>query len=171
MQIPLLAEWLPALRQESKRDVLNAWWAAKGQPSDIPEAYLRVVQQPADPHERHSQPLTVDCDAGGHAVLRLTHTGVSIPIQQPEDEPPITLQSVLSAGKLNLTPTVSLLANFGRIFAACAVDLPLLLVGAPGIGKTAVVQQVATLTGHAIERINLSASSSIALLFGSVIPQ
>jgi midasin len=57
------------------------------------------------------------------------------------------------------------------VFAAITSGSSLLLEGPPGIGKTAVVNQVARLLGHRCERINFSASTTSEQLFGSIIPR
>jgi MoxR-like ATPase len=54
------------------------------------------------------------------------------------------LSGILS--RIRLTPTPSTIANMARVFVAAANGQPLLLVGPPGIGKTAVAQQVRLLT-------------------------
>jgi hypothetical protein len=60
--------------------------------------------------------------------------------------------------------------NLARIFAAIASKSPLLLEGPPGVGKTAVIMTAATLTSADIERINMSGSSTLDQLIGSIIP-
>lgn len=57
-------------------------------------------------------------------------------------------------------------AFFNIIHLACG-----LFVFAIGIGKTAIVNQVAQLLGHNVERINFSNSSTLDQLIGCIIPR
>jgi hypothetical protein len=70
-----------------------------------------------------------------------------------------------------LACTPSLVLNMARILAASTIQGPLLLEGPPGIGKTAVVEHVASLLGYPCERINLSGSVTVGQLLGSYVPQ
>ena len=69
------------------------------------------------------------------------------------------------------TPTPTLVLQLARIFASIMSGNALLLEGPPGVGKTAVVEQVCRSLGVSCERINLSASTTFEHLFGSIIPQ
>ena len=60
--------------------------------------------------------------------------------------------------------------NLARIFAAIASKSALLLEGPPGVGKTAVVMTASKLVGAEVERINMSGSSTLDQLIGSIIP-
>jgi MoxR-like ATPase len=66
--------------------------------------------------------------------------------------------------------TATTVKNVARIFVSGAAGAPLLMVGPPGIGKTAIVCAVAQLLGQRVERINFSANTSIDQLFGSIVP-
>ena len=69
------------------------------------------------------------------------------------------------------TSTPTLVLQLARIFASIISGNALLLEGPPGVGKTAVVDQVCRSLGVSCERINLSASTTLDHLFGSIIPQ
>ena len=72
--------------------------------------------------------------------------------------------------ELSLCVTASVRENMARIFASICTSSPLLLEGAPGIGKTAVITQVARFLGTDLERINCSSDTSVEQLYGSVMP-
>ena len=73
--------------------------------------------------------------------------------------------------RLNFTLTPTSLSNIARILASMASDLPLLLEGPPGIGKTAVVVQCAKLLGYEVDRINFTKDTSVDTLIGKHIPR
>jgi midasin len=60
--------------------------------------------------------------------------------------------------------------NMYRVLRAMQAGKPVLLEGSPGVGKTSLVLALASATGHAIERINLSEQTDIMDLFGSDLP-
>jgi MoxR-like ATPase len=70
----------------------------------------------------------------------------------------------------NIIPTVTMLTNLSRIFAANVARAPLLLIGPPGIGKTSVVLLACSILGYQCERINLSGNTTVDSLIGSMIP-
>ncbi|KAG7342074.1 cobaltochelatase [Nitzschia inconspicua] len=65
-------------------------------------------------------------------------------------------------------PTTSL--NVFRILRAMQVRKPILLEGAPGVGKTSLVSALAAATGHKLVRINLSEQTDISDLMGNDLP-
>eukprot|EP01060_Flectonema_neradi_P010401 TRINITY_DN1748_c0_g2_i1.p1 TRINITY_DN1748_c0_g2~~TRINITY_DN1748_c0_g2_i1.p1 ORF type:complete len:4122 (+),score=700.79 TRINITY_DN1748_c0_g2_i1:55-12420(+) len=69
-----------------------------------------------------------------------------------------------------MVPTISLLRNLCCVFAASTLRIPLLLEGAPGIGKSFIVQSAATLLACKFERIPFSAGTTLAHLFGAPMP-
>ena len=73
--------------------------------------------------------------------------------------------------RFDFTLTQTSLSNIARILASMASDLPLLLEGPPGIGKTAVVVQCAKLLGYEVERINFTKDTSVDTLIGKYIPR
>ena len=62
------------------------------------------------------------------------------------------------------------LDNVLRIVRALQLPKPILLEGNPGVGKTTLVQALASLVGVRLERINLSEQTDIMDLFGSDVP-
>ncbi|KAK7492084.1 hypothetical protein BaRGS_00016748 [Batillaria attramentaria] len=65
-------------------------------------------------------------------------------------------------------PTTSL--NAQRILRGLQLPRPLLLEGAPGVGKTSLVAAVARLAGRELVRINLSEQTDVTDLFGADLP-
>ena len=68
-----------------------------------------------------------------------------------------------------ITPTVVI--NMSCAFAVLATGSPLLMEGPPGVGKTALVSQLAKLFGADVERINCSGSMTKEQLFGGIVPR
>lgn len=66
------------------------------------------------------------------------------------------------------SPTTKL--NAMRILRAMKISKPILLEGAPGVGKTSIVTALARCTGHHLTRINLSEQTDLMDLFGSDVP-
>ena len=60
--------------------------------------------------------------------------------------------------------------NAMRIVRALQIDKPILLEGDPGVGKTALISALASLTGNSLVRINLSEQTDITDLLGSESP-
>ena len=86
----------------------------------------------------------------------------------------ITLRSSSSSReKLNLINTETVWYNFMRIMSAiaCGDRTAVILEGPPGVGKTAAVNQIASLLNIPCERVNLSANTTKEELFGSIIPK
>ena len=82
-------------------------------------------------------------------------------------------RGTLSAERLRATsvvPTAALLRNLASVFATSSLRLPLLLEGAPGIGKSFLVQAAAGLLGASFVRVHFSAGTTVAHLFGSAMP-
>lgn len=100
----------------------------------------------------------------GH--VQLAFTGVAAAAAQDD-----RASQTLIHQRLQLACTPSVIGNMARIMAASTIQGPLLLEGPPGIGKTAVVQQVAVLLGHKCARINLSANTTLEQLLGSYVPK
>ena len=127
-----------------------------------------IAFEPPDEHDWTLNPgALLQMLPTGH--VKLAYTGVAAPVAPaPLEGSPVS--SPISE-RLQLSCTPSLVANMARVFAAHTIKGPLLLEGGPGIGKTAVVQQVAKLLGHSCERINLSANTTVEQLLGSYVPK
>jgi hypothetical protein len=103
--------------------------------------------------------------------LQLSFTGVAAARAPARPDASTASAAVDPAQLLRLSCTPWLVISMARIIAAATVQGPLLLEGAPGIGKTAVVQEVSRLLGYGCERINLSSNTSLDQLLGSFIPR
>ena len=66
------------------------------------------------------------------------------------------------------TPTTTI--NVMRVFRACQLPKAILLEGSPGVGKTSLVSALAAVSGHTLQRINLSDQTDLIDLFGSDLP-
>lgn len=103
----------------------------------------------------------------GH--VRLEYTGVAAKLAvcgaAEQQQPWAPVQ------RMRLSCTPSLVLSMARIMAAATVQGLLLLEGPPGIGKTAVCEQMATLLGYGCERINVSANTTLDQLLGSYMPK
>lgn len=63
------------------------------------------------------------------------------------------------------------LENIKKLFIALQVPgKPILLEGHPGVGKTSLIENLATITGHPLVRINLSEQTDVSDLFGADLP-
>eukprot|EP00775_Hariotina_reticulata_P003371 gene3371-3646_t len=172
-QQQLMAKWLLDQPESSGLAELQQLVDTAFQAPDQPD-----LQDPA----RLLQTLPNGC-------IRLAYTGVAVlsaagaeasasesaSADSPSDTSALTAAQLASPQLLSqvmqLSCTPSVINNMARIFAATTVQGPLLLEGAPGIGKTAVVQQVAALLGYSCERINFSANTTLEQLLGSYIPK
>jgi midasin len=65
-------------------------------------------------------------------------------------------------------PTTAL--NAMRVLRGCQLPKAILLEGSPGVGKTSLVSALASLSGHVLQRINLSDQTDLIDLFGSDLP-
>ena len=81
---------------------------------------------------------------------------------------PVTDEHIKENFTFTATPTC--IDNFVRVVVCLSSNLPLLLQGPPGIGKTAVVQQCGDLFGYTVERINFTKDTSLENLIGSYVP-
>uniref|UniRef100_A0A1X7TI19 Midasin n=1 Tax=Amphimedon queenslandica TaxID=400682 RepID=A0A1X7TI19_AMPQE len=60
--------------------------------------------------------------------------------------------------------------NLYRLLRGLQLKRPIMLEGAPGVGKTSLVSALAAASGHSITRINLSEHTDVSDLFGSDLP-
>ncbi|GMH86349.1 hypothetical protein TL16_g10510 [Triparma laevis f. inornata] len=60
--------------------------------------------------------------------------------------------------------------NLRRVTRALQLSKPILLEGSPGVGKTSLIQALATASGNNLVRINLSEQTDISDLMGSDLP-
>lgn len=65
-------------------------------------------------------------------------------------------------------PTTAL--NAMRVLRGCQLPKAILLEGSPGVGKTSLVSALAAVSGHRLQRINLSDQTDLIDLFGSDLP-
>ena len=60
--------------------------------------------------------------------------------------------------------------NLMKLLRAYTLGKPILIEGPPGVGKTALVEQVARVTGRKLVRVNLSEQTDMMDLLGSEYP-
>ncbi|WIA29986.1 hypothetical protein OEZ86_000084 [Tetradesmus obliquus] len=162
----------PAQQQELAARVLEHFSSnsssGKGSLDEL-QQLLDAAFQPPDDALLQQPGALLRALPSGH--VQLAFTGVAALAAPAAADEAAAAQPQLLAHRLQLSPTPSLVSNMARILAASTVQGPLLLEGPPGIGKTAVVQQVACLLGFACERINFSANTTQEQLLGSFIPK
>ena len=103
-----------------------------------------------------------------NGYIKLRDLPIAAKFNERSDEP---LDDAGLEERFNFTLTQTSLSNIARILASMASDLPLLLEGPPGIGKTAVVVQCAKFLGYKVERINFTKDTSVDTLIGKHIPR
>jgi hypothetical protein len=168
---------------EQQQQLMAKWLLDQPESSGLPELQRLVdaaFQTPEQPDLRDPARLLLTLPNG---CVQLAYTGVAVlsAAGAKASASPITDGSAdlkapeappqLPSDVIQLSCTPSVINNMARIFAATTVQGPLLLEGPPGIGKTAVVQQVAALLGYSCERINFSANTTLEQLLGSYIPK
>ena len=70
-----------------------------------------------------------------------------------------------------MVPVKTTVENVARVLVCLYTETPLLLVGPPGVGKTAVVQGCGKLMSNPPVRINMTANTSLDTLIGCYIPR
>ncbi|CAF1156114.1 unnamed protein product, partial [Adineta ricciae] len=71
----------------------------------------------------------------------------------------------------NFVATSTSINQIARIFTAVSCRTPLLLEGPPGVGKTQIILQIASLIGMKCERISLSGNTTLDQLIGCYVPR
>jgi midasin len=66
--------------------------------------------------------------------------------------------------------TIGVRRNAMKVLRGMQLLKPILLEGAPGVGKTSLIHALAEQTGHDVVRINLSEQTDVSDLFGSDLP-
>eukprot|EP01127_Copromyxa_protea_P008978 TRINITY_DN2080_c0_g1_i4.p1 TRINITY_DN2080_c0_g1~~TRINITY_DN2080_c0_g1_i4.p1 ORF type:complete len:7466 (-),score=1064.85 TRINITY_DN2080_c0_g1_i4:44-22441(-) len=140
-----------------KNNTNYAKWEVLFEPPTAADGALDLNNQTSNPN---SFPVRV-LPKGN---LQLLYTGVACTPRTV-----ITEESIRSRFYCAHTPT--LVTQFARVFAAIQSGCPLLLEGPPGIGKTAVVNQIAKLVGIECERLNFSNTTTLDQLLGCIIPR
>ncbi|CAF1634116.1 unnamed protein product [Rotaria magnacalcarata] len=95
-------------------------------------------------------------------TIKSAYCDICMPLRDDENE-----NDVLS--RLRISSTRTTCKNIARLFTADSARVPLLLEGPPGIGKTAIIDQVCKLRNEKLERINMSANTTVEQLFGSIV--
>ena len=111
------------------------------------------------------EPLEI-LEADG-AFIRFSKLPVSARVSS-QIETEISNEYIKNTFKFTATPTC--IDNMIRVLASLSSNMPLLLQGPPGIGKTAIVQQCGDLLGFPVERINFTKDTSLESLIGSFVP-
>jgi midasin len=165
--------YMDELPQEKQRRLLHSFWSKYG--TSVPSS---TTAGSAGSAGAVNNPWAVLCEVPGKTdvrelsepfletksqAVRLRYLGL---VAEPRRKG--ALLTALQTSSIASTPT--LIENVARIFAVNASGCPLLLEGAPGIGKTKVIEFVASLMGVECERINFSASTTVEQLVGSVVP-
>jgi Cdc6-like AAA superfamily ATPase len=160
-QQQLAASWLQLLQTNS---------STSGRSGNLTQEAVEAAFQGPDEHGMHGPGQLLSVVPDGR--LQLFFTGVAAVRALPSpDNSTASAAAADPAQLLRLSCTPWLVISMARIMAAATVQGPLLLEGAPGIGKTAVVQEVSRLLGYGCERINLSSNTSLDQLLGSFIPR
>jgi MoxR-like ATPase len=144
----------------STEEELKAMKPSSGKPDEVEAAYNRNLQRLAALCLGHSD-IYVSPTTGS---VKLVHCGLQLVPKGPVDE------ERRMAAMQRFTKSPSLLNNLARIWAGIAAGRPVLLTGPPGTGKTAVVMLAAAMLGAKVERINMSGSTTLDQLIGSVVP-
>ena len=139
---------------------------------------IRTLFDPPAALSKWSDLLRVSRDARtGQPAITSTFTGVTAVVAAPPPAPgalPRVLNAAaVDAGLEGIAATRTFVTNVARILTGLVAESPLLLEGPPGVGKTAVVTAAADvlLGPDCCERINMSASMTVEMLFGSTYPQ
>ncbi|KAL3933399.1 MAG: hypothetical protein SGPRY_000294, partial [Prymnesium sp.] len=144
------------------KDMERIGWQFLSEDQDF---FLAIFREPQRrQRDDEPPPLAKKTAASGAGLLVSTFGDISTVISSD-------LANRESIGKLaGLHATPAVVKNVARTLASREAKSPMLLNGPPGVGKTAVVGAVAASLGIEVERINLSANTSVEQLFGSIMP-
>ena len=85
--------------------------------------------------------------------------------------PPFFLEKLSPCQLAYSFSSATVLDNLFRLLRALQTSKPIMLEGAPGVGKTSIVESLAAYTGRQITRINLSEETDLIDLLGCDLPQ
>ena len=141
--------------------------------SQCPEHTLRdVSSEEFFVNTSHSLPVI------GMSTHALTVGSFSIPLVEPPSSEHLLLSglqhqhstsTIQQDYQYTFNAKITLL-NLGRIVRAMQLPRAILLEGPPGVGKSSLIANLASMTGHTLVRINLSEHSELSDLLGTDLP-
>ncbi|GMH42187.1 hypothetical protein BSKO_10106 [Bryopsis sp. KO-2023] len=156
--------YLDDLTSGAEQELVERWWKHFELDCNV----LAIMDIEGKLSENDLPPFGVKLSEDGFVrAIELTCAGIGGKLMEPE---PYLTDAKLHE-RLKCTATSTFMMNIARIFAAISAGSAPLLEGPPGIGKTAVVGQVASLLGAECVRINLSKDTSVQHLLGSIMPR
>ncbi|GMH42204.1 hypothetical protein BSKO_10123 [Bryopsis sp. KO-2023] len=156
--------YLDDLTSGAEQELVERWW--KHFELDCNVLSIMDIEEKLEKNDL--PPFRVKLSEDGFVrAIELTCAGIGGKLMEPE--PYLTDEKLHE--RLKCTATSTFMMNIARIFAAISAGSAPLLEGPPGIGKTAVVGQVASLLGAECVRINLSKDTSVQHLLGSIMPR
>ena len=163
--------YLPYFDLTAQLKIIETWWLESKLESNINLQSLKEVI--CSPDAKHGalvpgQNLPINDSIFEMISLnqfKMLYTGIIVEtINEYNDINEIT--KVLTCVR---TPTC--INQLAHLFASVLSGYPILVIGPPGIGKTAMINQVCKIIGRKPERINCSANTTTEQLFGSLIPK
>ena len=174
--------WLSFLTVVADETSFNAWERyahgaclilldGLGLGSGMSNAALRVIQRAAKSFIVEQAPPAAR--PGVEAVLSGNVPSTIITTSEAFGIPPFLIPkgpvSTASPTAFSLdAPTTT--SNLFRILRALQLPKPILLEGSPGVGKSSLVDALATAAGYPLVRINLSEQTDLSDLFGQDLP-
>ena len=144
-------------------------WYKELKKMDLPEKYQKLFEKPL---VEDGVCMHTDEKSNSEPFVLLENGNISLKYTGLVIKPFVKYENTKSLHKnFNLTPTATLILQMARMFCSIISGSALLLEGPPGVGKTAVINQLCKILGRPYERINFSGSTTIDQLFGSIIPQ
>ncbi|CAF1537809.1 unnamed protein product, partial [Rotaria sordida] len=143
----------------SGKDIANSWIKSwKLSQEELNEIQNKIVSIFKEPTLEHvSEFIKI-----GNKTIRSAYCGICMPLHDDDNENDVI-------PRLRISSTKTTCKNIARLFTADSARVPLLLEGPPGIGKTAIIDQVCKLRNEKLERINMSANTTVEQLFGSIV--